>query len=75
MMQKNQSLRFGIIFAMLVLAFLAVGALNACTGSIAITPKEVLRGVREAVDSFVKEAEQFDDLTMLCLEYKGGKKT
>ena len=35
------------------------------------TPKEVLRGVREAVDSFVKEAEQFDDLTMLCLDYRG----
>ena len=34
-------------------------------------PKEILHGVREAVDSFVKEAEQFDDLTMLCLDYKG----
>ncbi len=35
------------------------------------TPKQVLEGVRRAVDSFVQEAEQFDDLTMLCLEYKG----
>ena len=35
------------------------------------TPKQVLEGVRQAVDSFVQEAEQFDDLTMLCLEYKG----
>jgi sigma-B regulation protein RsbU (phosphoserine phosphatase) len=34
-------------------------------------PEEVLNGVRRAVDSFVKDAEQFDDLTMLCLEYKG----
>lgn len=34
------------------------------------TPKEILRNVRRAVDSFVKDAEQFDDLTMLCLEYK-----
>ena len=25
--------------------------------------------VRNAVDGFVKEAEQFDDLTMLCMEY------
>lgn len=33
--------------------------------------KDTLRNVREAVDSFVQEAEQFDDLTMLCLEYKG----
>ena len=24
-----------------------------------------------SVDAFVKDAEQFDDLTMLCLEYKG----
>ena len=27
--------------------------------------------VCRVVDSFVKDAEQFDDLTMLCLEYKG----
>ena len=25
----------------------------------------------DAVNAFVKETEQFDDLTMLCLEYKG----
>ena len=36
------------------------------------SPEQVLRGVRRAADSFVKEAEQFDDLTMLCLEYRGG---
>ena len=34
-------------------------------------PKEILKNVRGAVDGFVKEAEQFDDLTMLCIEYKG----
>ena len=34
-------------------------------------PEEILHSVRRAVDAFVKEAEQFDDLTMLCLEYKG----
>ena len=34
-------------------------------------PEGVLVGMRKAVDDFVKEAEQFDDLTMLCLEYKG----
>ena len=33
--------------------------------------EELLKAVRRAVDSFVKDAEQFDDLTMLCLEYKG----
>ena len=25
----------------------------------------------ERIDAFVGEAEQFDDLTMLCLEYRG----
>ena len=25
----------------------------------------------DSVDGFVLDAEQFDDLTMLCLEYKG----
>ena len=35
-------------------------------------PEEILKNVREAVDSFVKDAEQFDDLTMLCLEFQGG---
>ena len=36
-------------------------------------PEQILKNVREAVDSFVKDAEQFDDLTMLCVEYKGGR--
>ena len=35
-------------------------------------PEQVLRNVREAVDGFVLDAAQFDDLTMLCLEFKGG---
>ena len=35
------------------------------------TPETILRNVRRAVDDFVQEAEQFDDLTMLCLEYHG----
>lgn len=34
-------------------------------------PKEILQGVRKSVDDFVEEAEQFDDLTMMCIEYKG----
>ncbi len=32
---------------------------------------QVLGNVQESVDEFVKDAEQFDDLTMLCMEYKG----
>ena len=35
-------------------------------------PQQILRNVRSSVDGFVKDAEQFDDLTMLCVEYKGG---
>lgn len=34
-------------------------------------PKTVLANVKKSVDEFVCEAEQFDDLTMMCLEYKG----
>ena len=34
-------------------------------------PEIILKNVRKVVDDFVMEAEQFDDLTMLCLEYKG----
>ena len=35
------------------------------------SPRDVLQHMRGAVDGFVKDAEQFDDLTMLCLTYKG----
>ena len=34
-------------------------------------PEQILANVRSSVDAFVQDAEQFDDLTMLCLEYKG----
>ena len=34
------------------------------------SPQEILKSVRSSVDDFVKNAEQFDDLTMLCMEYK-----
>ena len=37
------------------------------------TPEAILHSVRRAVNDFVQDAEQFDDLTMLCLEYKGKK--
>ena len=35
------------------------------------SPEGVLRNLRSAVDAFVREEEQFDDLTMLCVEYNG----
>ena len=34
-------------------------------------PSAILETVRNSVSAFVGNAEQFDDLTMLCLEYKG----
>ncbi|MBP5216236.1 MAG: PP2C family protein-serine/threonine phosphatase [Bacilli bacterium] len=39
-----------------------------------LPPKSLTEQVRRSVDEFVKEAEQFDDLTMLCLEYRGKTK-
>ena len=43
-------------------------ALNACADG---RPDEILRTVKSAVDEFVGDAEPFDDMTMMCLEYKG----
>ena len=34
-------------------------------------PRKVLATMHKWVDDFVQDAEQFDDLTMLCMEYKG----
>ena len=36
-------------------------------------PEQTLKQVRHAVDVFVKDAEPFDDMTMLCIDYKGVK--
>lgn len=33
-------------------------------------PEDILRAVKEKMDVFVGEAEQFDDITMLCVHYK-----
>ena len=45
--------------------------LDALNGVKDCEPEDVLKGVRRSVDSFVKDAEQFDDLTMLCVKYNG----
>ena len=47
-----------------------LSALNAQSDA---TPQGILKNVRAAVDGFVEDAEQFDDLTMLCVAYKGPK--
>ncbi|MCR5844721.1 MAG: PP2C family protein-serine/threonine phosphatase [Oscillospiraceae bacterium] len=43
-------------------------ALNEIAGQ---APRQILEGIKENVDAFTGEARQFDDLTMLCLEYRG----
>ncbi len=49
--------------------------LSALNASPEAAPEQLLKNVHQAVDSFVKDAEQFDDLTMLCLEFKGKGET
>ena len=44
-------------------------ALNAVDSS---DPKVICETAKEAVDRFVGDAPQFDDITMLSLTYKGG---
>ena len=38
------------------------------------SPKDIIDGVKASVDDFVKDAEQFDDITMVCVEYNGKNK-
>ena len=52
------------------LLFGAARMLEALNADPEASPKELLKAMRAAVDDFVGEAEQFDDLTMLCFEYK-----
>ncbi len=37
------------------------------------SPRQILDHVSASVKDFVKDAPQFDDLTMLCIEYKGAQ--
>jgi len=46
---------------------------NALNKDASKSPKDITEQVKNDVDSFVQSAEQFDDLTMLCLEYIGRK--
>ena len=45
-----------------------IETLNTCRDA---SPKEILGAVTESVSVFTAGAEQFDDLTMLCLDYRG----
>lgn len=46
-------------------------ALNSCDCE---SPEQICEVVKSCVDDFVKEADQFDDITMVCLLYKGPDK-
>lgn len=43
---------------------------NSLTQNITKSPKEICEGVKQSIDDFVGDAPQFDDITMLCLEFK-----
>ena len=43
-------------------------ALNSAGGQ---TPEELIRTIRQDMDTFTSGAEQFDDITMLCVKYNG----
>lgn len=45
--------------------------LEALNKNIEAEPEELLPAVKNAIDGFVGEAPQFDDITMLCFKYKG----
>jgi len=45
-----------------------IKALQSCEEAL---PQKILETVRKSIDEFAGEAPQFDDLTMLCLQYKG----
>ena len=36
-------------------------------------PKSLIESIHKDVEAFVKDAEQFDDITMLCVTYRGPK--
>ena len=47
--------------------------LTAMNSAPSVEPKELLAHVRGKIDKFVKDAPQFDDITMLGLQYKGNQ--
>lgn len=48
--------------------------INALNSEPNADPQHILINVRKAVDAFEKGADQFDDITMMCVEYRGTKK-
>ena len=74
---KVNAVQFGLVERLLGVVDARIDAAQAGVGIAALdtgadgSARDVLVNVRKSVDEFVEDAEQFDDLTMLCLEYKG----
>ena len=49
------------------------GMVNSLNKHATASPKEIIEGVAKDVDAFIGDAPQFDDMTMLCFEYKGNQ--
>ena len=43
---------------------------NVLNANLAQSPNDILPAIKKDIDQFVGNAPQFDDITMLCLEYK-----
>ena len=54
-----------------VCLFTVDGMVNALNEVKDESPEMIINGVRRKIDEFVGDAPQFDDITMLCLEYRG----
>lgn len=48
--------------------------LAAISAVASLTPGQLLPAVKAGIDAFIAEAPQFDDITMLCLTYRGPEK-
>ena len=51
--------------------FTAEKMLDALNEDKNVSPKDIIKTVRKKVQEFTGDAPQFDDITMLCVEYKG----
>ena len=49
------------------------GMLEALNVQPSAEPDILIRNVREGIDRFVKDAPQFDDITMLAIRYYGNR--
>lgn len=49
--------------------------LNAVGAGAGLTPGRLLPAIKAGIDEFIAEAPQFDDITMLCLTYRGPEKS